>query len=137
MSESGGGVPGPAEVAERLFRAIEAGDIDAVASLYSPDILVWHNTDGKEQSLDENLETLRWVIGHIADRRYTDVRRSLTNEGFAQQHVLRGTGPNGDIAMPAALFATVQHGQITRIDEYLDSAQVAMLTRRPPAQQPA
>jgi ketosteroid isomerase-like protein len=39
----------PLEVADRLFAAIEAGDIDAVRELYHPDIAVWHNTGGLAQ----------------------------------------------------------------------------------------
>jgi len=29
----------------RFFAAIEAGDIDAVRSIYAPDALIWHNDD--------------------------------------------------------------------------------------------
>ena len=36
-------------LADRLFRAIEAGDLDAVAACYDPDIVVWANFDGRDQ----------------------------------------------------------------------------------------
>ena len=39
----------PLEVADRLFAAIEAGDLDAVAALYAPEAVIWHNHDGVEQ----------------------------------------------------------------------------------------
>lgn len=50
-------------VAEALFAAIEAGDIDAVPELYDPDVEVWNYTDGVTQDRAANLRTLGWVIG--------------------------------------------------------------------------
>lgn len=116
------------EVARRLFAAIEAGDIDTVRDLYTEDAQIWHNTDRKVQSCAENLRTLSWVIGHLADLRYEDVSCQPTPTGFVQQHVLRAGGLQGQtVALPACIVATVDGGRITRIDEYLDSAQVAEL----------
>ena len=116
------------DVADRLFAAIEAGDLEAVRSLYAPDAVIWHNTDGSEQTVDENLRVLRWVVGHLADRRYEDVRRSPTQTGFVQQHVLRGTRPDGRrVEVPACLVVSCDAGRITRLEEYLDSAHVARL----------
>ena len=37
------------DIADQLFAAIEAGDIDAVRDLYAPDAVIWHNTDETEQ----------------------------------------------------------------------------------------
>ncbi len=125
-------MPEPAsavEVAQRLFHAIEAGDIDTVRDLYAGDVRIWHNTDGIAQTRDENLRTLRWVVENLADLRYEDISCVPTPSGFVQQHVLRATGPNGvAVAIPACMVATIDGGRITRIDEYLDSAQVARFT---------
>jgi len=120
--------PAPLEVAERLFAAITAADIDAVAGLYHPDIVVWHNSDGMEQTGEDHLLVLRWVSRNIRELRYEDVRRSETSAGFVQQHVLRGTAPNGTpIEVPACIVCTVESGKITRLDEYLDAAHTAPL----------
>ena len=117
------------DLADRLFGAIEAGDIDAVRSLYAPDAVVWHNTDGAEQTVEQNLRVLGWVVEHLADRRYEDVRRAPTTTGFVQQHILRCTRPDGvRVEVPACLVMTVDAGRITRLEEYLDSAHVARLT---------
>lgn len=113
----------PVAVAGRLFAAIEAGDLDAVGHLYAPDVVVWHNTDGRSQNREENLRTLRWVMDHLTDLRYDEVRCEATVSGFVQRHVLRATGPHGEaVEVPACLVAAVSDGHITRIDEYLDSA---------------
>lgn len=116
-------------VASRLFAAIEAGDIAAVRALYAPDAVIWHNTDGVAQGPEENLVVLQWVVDHLADRRYEEVRRSVTPTGFVQQHVLRFTRRDGSRQeVPACLVVAVVDGRITRIDEYLDSAHLVRIT---------
>jgi ketosteroid isomerase-like protein len=118
----------PLEVAERLFAAITAANIDAVADLYHPDIVVWHNSDGMEQTGQDNLLILRWVSRNVRELRYEDVRRSETANGFVQQHVMRGIAPNGTpIEIPACVICVVENGRITRLDEYLDAAHTAPL----------
>jgi len=118
----------PLDVADRLFAAIQAGDVDGVRAVYHPDIEVWHNFDKLNQTADENLRVLAWMVRKMKDRRYEDVRRYETPDGFAQQHVLRGIAPNGEaLDMPAAVFCTVKDGRITRLEEYLDPSQAAAL----------
>jgi uncharacterized protein len=118
------------QTADKLFRAIESGDIDAIRNIYTPNTKIWHNNDGVAQSVEENLAVLRWVINNIKGIKYTDVRRQPTPTGFVQQHVLRGRFKDKDIALPACIIATVEGGHITRLDEYLDSAHTALLTSR-------
>lgn len=118
------------DAAEKLFTAIEAGDVAAIRALYAPDVKVWHNTDNLAQSVEENLAVLKWVTTHIKHLKYTEVRRQPTPSGFVQQHVLRGQFGENEVALPACIVATVEGGHITRIDEYLDSAQTAILQGR-------
>ena len=121
-------MPDALDLAERLFAAIEAGDIDAVRGLYAPDAEIWHNTDGLAQGPDDNARTLAWVTTNLGDVRYTDVRRSATDTGFVQQHVLVATNRAGQrVAVPACIVAIVRDGRIIRLDEYLDSAAVAQI----------
>jgi ketosteroid isomerase-like protein len=119
------------EIADRLFTAIEAGDIEGVRAVYAPDAVVWHGNDGLEQDVEQNLVVLSWVIDNLADRAYEEVRRQPTPTGFVQQHVLRFTRRDGTRQeIPACLVVTCDHdaGTITRIDEYLDSAHIARIT---------
>ncbi len=116
-------------VAQRLFEAIETGDVGAVRDLYAQDAVIWHNTDGIEQTAEQNLATLAWVVENLAERRYEDISRSITDRGFVQQHTMRWTKADGTRAeLPACIVATCSDGLITRIDEYLDSAHVARIT---------
>jgi ketosteroid isomerase-like protein len=117
------------QVAERLFAAIMSGDIDGVRDVYHPDVVVWHNNDQQEQGRDANLAVLSWCVHNIDGMRYENVRRHATEAGFVQQHVLRGrfTKTGAELEVPACIVCEVKDGQITRLDEYLDSAQVASL----------
>lgn len=113
-------------VADALFAAIETGDLDAVAGLYTSDVAVWHNTDGVAEDRAANLRTLGWFVRSTRSRAYRDVRRSATADGFVQQHVLHIELADGRRAqVPACLVVTLRAGRISRIDEYLDGATVA------------
>ncbi len=115
-------------LADRFFEAIPKGDIETIRSLYAPDAAVWHNFDGVAQTVDQNLRVLAWVAAGVEGLRYEDVRRRVTPDGWVQQHVLRGTAPNGKpLEIEACIVFTVADGRITRVDEYLDSAQAAPL----------
>jgi ketosteroid isomerase-like protein len=118
-------------VADRLFRAIEAGRIDVVGALYATDAVIWHNHDGVEQTPEENLRTLRWLVDNLTGVRYTDIRRSVTATGFVQQHVLCVTTRAGThVELPACIVAAVEDGRITRLEEYLDSRHIDRLIAR-------
>jgi uncharacterized protein len=112
------------QLIERFFEAVEAGDLNTLRSIYSPDALIWHNDDNQEQSVSDNLKRLAGLHQVVADLQYEIVRRIAIPGGFFQQHILRGRLPDGQkVAMSAAMYIAVSNGYITRIEEYLDSAQ--------------
>jgi ketosteroid isomerase-like protein len=117
------------EVAERFFRAIEAGDVERIKTIYAPDAIIWHNDDQKEQTVEENLRVLTWVTRNLTNRHYRVKRRVAIPGGFLQQHVLEAQTANGPFSLPACIVVEVKDGRITRLDEYLDSGQTAALTR--------
>jgi len=120
---------GALDIADRLFTAIEAGRVDLVRELYAADAVIWHNHDGVEQSAEENLRTLSWIVDNLTGVRYTQIRRSVTDTGFVQQHVLHATNRAGaQIEVPACMVVRVEDGQITRLEEYLDSRHVDLVT---------
>jgi ketosteroid isomerase-like protein len=116
------------EVADKFFAAIPRGDLEAVRALYAPTAEIWHNHDGVTQDVAANLRVLTWVVRNVSGLRYEEVRRYATPTGFVQQHVLRGKAPNGTpLEIPACIVCRVEGGRITRLDEYLDSAQLRAL----------
>ena len=111
------------EVAERFFRAVEAGDIEAIRAIYAPDARIWHNNDRLDQTVDENLRVPSWVAKNLTNRHYRVQRRVAIPGGFMQQHVLEAETAGGPFSMPACIVCEVQNGRIKRLEEYLDSAQ--------------
>ena len=118
------------ELADRLFAAIQQGDVDTVGGLYSDDAVIWHNFDGIEQPRDANLVVLAWMTANVDNLRYDDIQRHDFDGGFVQQHVLRGTTKTGaQLEVPSCLVVHVDGDRITRIDEYLDTAHLRALTQ--------
>lgn len=119
-----------APLADRFFAAVAAGDVDTVLSIYSADAVIWHNFDNVEQTPQQNAKTLVSLSKLLTNLRYDDIRRTYVDDGFFQQHVMRGTGSQGELAMPAALRVFVDNDHVTRVEEYLDPAPFAA-RRRP------
>ncbi len=112
------------EFAERFVNAIQTGDVATVRACYAPGAKIWHNTDNVEQTVDDNIRVLDWFIAKLPDRNYRVLRRVALPDGFLQQHVLEATLPDGTAwTMDACVVIRMENGLITRLDEYLDSAQ--------------
>lgn len=125
MAESEAGI---LALAEKFTHAIEEGDLEGVRACYAPGAAIWHNFDNADQTVEENLKVLRWLVRALPERKYNILRRIAISGGYLQQHVLSGRRPNGEVfSMPACLVVQVADGRITRLEEYLDPAQAAVL----------
>jgi ketosteroid isomerase-like protein len=118
-----------ADVAQRLFAALEGGDADAVAALWDDDVLVWKSAEPQEQVKTRALRVIFWFMDATTQRRYEILDRQFFEGGFVQQHVLHATGRNGgSISMRVCIVIKVgANGLISRIDEYFDPAAIAPL----------
>lgn len=115
-----------AALAKRFFDGLEQGNIAILREVYAPNVKIWHNTDGLEQTLEENETTLTGFIQRIPKRQYADRRVHIFPGGFVQQHTLKGTKKDGtQVELPAVIICKVENGKVTRLDEYFDSAAVA------------
>jgi ketosteroid isomerase-like protein len=115
-----------AALAKRFFDGLEQGNIGILREVYAPDVKIWHNTDGLEQTLEENETTLKGFIERIQKRQYADRRVHTFPGGFVQQHRLKGTKKDGTtVELDAVIVCRVENGKVTRLDEYFDSAAVA------------
>jgi ketosteroid isomerase-like protein len=118
-----------AEVADRLFAAIENGDAATVEAMWDDDVLVWKSAEPEDQPKKRALRVISWVMNTTTQRRYEVLDRQFFDGGFVQQHVLHATGRNGrSISMRVCIVIKVgANGLITRIDEYFDPADIAPL----------
>ena len=117
----------PAEIlafAEHFVMSIQRGDTAAVRACYAPHAKIWHNTDHIEQTVDKNIELVKWLHRTLTNVRYRILTRVALPNGFLQTHVLEGTRKDGSaFNLDACVIITMKDGKITRLDEYLDSAQ--------------
>jgi ketosteroid isomerase-like protein len=118
------------ELLDRLFSAIERGDVDTVAGLYADDVEVWHNVTGEVMGKQANLDLLRYWHGHVADMRYEVLERHTYEGGAMQRHVVHGHAGGETLAAHVAIVFRVDGGRITRIYEYLDPKAVAAVFDR-------
>ncbi len=110
-------------LARRFVAAVQAGDVEDVRQCYAPGARIWHNVDGKVQSVDDNLKGVHWIHRVLINVQYSIKRLVAVPGGFVQEHVLTGTLASGEaFAMPACVICTVENGVIVTLDEYLDSA---------------
>jgi ketosteroid isomerase-like protein len=123
------------DVADRLFTAIENGDMAAVDRLWSDDIAVRRAGARKDDNKARALRVIDWFITTTTERRYQILDRQLFTgsdgsiSGFVQQHILNATGHAGQsISMRVCIVIKVgADGLINRIDEYFDPAEIAPL----------
>lgn len=115
--------------ADQFMDALERGDHVALRACYAKDAKLWHNFDDVEQSVDNSLKVLDWMARKLPRRHYRVIRREALADGWFQQHVLEATLSDGRAFKLFACFVIrMRDGLIIRIDEYLDPAQVAMLS---------
>lgn len=117
------------DVADRLFAAIEQGDIAGLTAMWADDVLVWRQGGGRERDKPRALGVIEWFVGATTARRYEVLDRQVFDGGFVQQHILHATtGAGAEVALRVCLVVKLdQHGLIRRIDEYLDPAELAPL----------
>jgi ketosteroid isomerase-like protein len=103
------------ELLDELFAAVQAGDIDTVASLYAEDVAVWHNLTGQVQAKAENLDLLRYEV----------LERQVFAGGAVQRHVIHGTANGADLNAQVCIVFHLRDGLIAEIFEYLDAGAVS------------
>jgi uncharacterized protein len=116
------------DFADRYITALEGDDLEKVRAFYAPDARLWHNTDDIAQDMDISMKSMKWFMRNLPGRRYRVQRREALHDGFLQQHVLEATLPDGTPwSLKACVVIKMANGVITRLDEYMDSAETAAL----------
>ena len=119
------------QLCNRFLDAVERGDLDEVAACYAPDFAFWNNVTGTEQSAPENLETLRKGKSVHRRRTYDDRTINTFESGFVTQFSVNVVQQDGRRrSLCSCLIAWCREGQITRIDEYMDSSKFSDVNRK-------
>jgi ketosteroid isomerase-like protein len=118
-----------ADVADRLFAAIENGDVTAVGDMWSDGVAVWKSAEPEDQPKDRSMRVIGWFIKTTTERRYEILDRQFFDGGFVQQHVLHAAGRNGGLisVRVCIVIKLGADGLINRIDEYFDPRELEPL----------
>jgi ketosteroid isomerase-like protein len=109
--------------ADRLFTAVEKGELEELRNIFAQDAKIWHNTDNRSIDVSTSIRSIRAIQRSATEFRYTDIRRGPLPTGFVQQHVLMIRLANGQlIADRACCICSVVAGRIAHMDAYHDSA---------------
>jgi ketosteroid isomerase-like protein len=118
------------ELCHRFFDAIERHDLEEIASIYAPGFSIWANVSGTEQTEEENLQILAAGKQRHRRRTYDDRTISTFATGFLVQYSVNIVQHDGERrSLWACLIAQCKNGQITHIDEYLDSSRFTDASR--------
>lgn len=118
---------------EAFSAATRRGDAEAIAAMATPDATVWHNDDDVTMSVEASNRGLRWLHRTVPDVAWADVAVSPTPTGFVWQSLLTGTAPGGPLRVHSCVVVTLAaDGEVQRIEEYLDSAALAVLRAASP-----
>jgi hypothetical protein len=113
-------------LADAFFGALEAGSVEGVNACFAPGARIWHNFDQITLTPEQNIVGLETLFGNFPKRRYLEVRRVPTADGFVQQHILRLTRVDGVVIdWPGCIVFDVEGGKIARLDEYVDIASLS------------
>lgn len=108
------------DLAERLFAAFVAHDLEAVRTMCTPDATVTQN--GATANLDDALTGIAALRAVIGNHQYTDVRRVIGDRAVVEEHRVVSTTPGGAaVDLSACVVIRVDDaGLICELDEYVD-----------------
>jgi ketosteroid isomerase-like protein len=110
---------------DKFVEALSTGDAARLDALFTDDAVIWHNYDQVGQPAREALAALAPLAA--LQPRYEIAGRDVVDGACIQRHVVHITLPGGEPAsIPAIQRIAMADGRIRRIDEYMDSAQMAV-----------
>lgn len=113
------------EIAEKWSSLLPNKDAEIISEIYHEDAETWHNYDRKNMSMEEISELVQVIFRSFENIGFTNIKRSITETGFVQQHDIVGTHVNGaTLNVAACVVVTINDGKISRLEEYIDPAPV-------------
>ncbi len=110
-----------------FFAAITRRDWSDALERVHPDGRAMQNISGEEVDARTLLTSMRGLVESLKSFSYENPRRILGEHAVVEQHDVRMTREDGrEIVLDICILLHFdEDGKITRIDEYLDSAQIA------------
>lgn len=115
------------DLADRLFDAFVAHDLDTVEEMMASDAVIIQN--GNRMPFAEARLMIEGLVGVLGDHRYEEVRRVVGADAVVEEHQVRSTTAGGhEVDLAACVVVRVNgDGKITSLDEYVDTAPLSHL----------
>lgn len=114
------------ELCERFFDAYQDRRVDVLDQVLADDCVIWHNVFGRQTTKQDNLSKYHESYRGQRRRTYDDRTINAFHDGFVIQYSLNGVMDSGHRgSLWICIVGRVRDGQITRIDEYMDSSKFA------------
>jgi ketosteroid isomerase-like protein len=115
------------ELLDRLFAAICAGDLNAVAQLYADDVQVWNSYSRRALGREAGLALLGDFLARCEGVRYEVLERRHWQDGAMQRHVLHVTVAGREHPIDVCITFAFADGRIRSVFEYVDGRALAPL----------
>lgn len=115
---------------QKFAAATNAGQPEITMAMCVEGALVWHNFDDQSIPYAKTGKTLTRMHAMIPNLRWETRQVAVTSDGWVWQAAIKGTAPGGELCAHSVMIVSLNdEGLITRLDEYLDPAQMAPLRR--------
>lgn len=112
----------------RYVDGLTRGDVEQLLGCFAPGGRVWHNFDEIDLDASTLRESFAQLFEMLPERRFTITGRYAADNGCAWQFLFEGRNKAGAaIRIPGCWVFKLRDGLIARVEEYLDSAQVAKM----------
>jgi len=114
------------ELCNTFFDAYQDKRVDILDRVLAEDCIIWHNVFGRETTKQDNLSKYHDSYRGQRRRTYDDRIIDVFHDGFVIRYQLGGGMEDGHRgSLWICIVGRVRDGQITRIDEYMDSSKFA------------
>ena len=114
------------ELCNTFFDAYQDKRVDILDRVLADDCIIWHNVFGRDTTKQDNLSKYHDSYRGQRRRTYDDRMIDVFHDGFVIRYQLGGVMENGHRgSLWICIVGRVRDGQITRIDEYMDSSKFA------------
>jgi len=115
-------------VMQKFLGAIETGNEGVIREVYSDDVQIWHNFTNAKISKEPGIALVMGVFRGGVRLRYVFEEQLVLGNRGVRRHRVEATRPDGQqLQIHVAMFATIEKGQIVRLDEYVDSRELEPL----------
>ena len=116
------------DAVQRFVEGLTRGRTDPIIDCFAPGAVVWHNFDEVELDKATFRQSLDQLFELMPQRAFTITGRYGSGDGIVWQYLFEGRNSAGAaVRISGCWVFKLKDGLIRRLDEYVDSAQIARI----------